>query len=245
MRRRAFIMGMPVVLDIPGASDPGVFKQVFHELHLIDSQFSPFIERSELSRFRRGEIAPDKLSIGMKAVMKACLEAEAMTDGYFSARYSEVFDPTGYVKGWAIAEASRKLLKRGIGTFSLSVGGDINAYSNSDKIWRIGILDPFNKGSIVGKIVGQNLAIATSGNYERGNHIINPKTGKPARELLSLTVEGPDIIKADILATAAYAMGKQGLKFIDEKMPGYEVLAIDRHGEALLSGGMRTILVLN
>ena len=238
-------MGMPVVLDIPAATDPKIFKQVFHELHLIDEQFSPFIEGSELSRFRRGELKPDGLSVGMKEVMKACLEAEAMTGGYFSARYGKEFDPTGYVKGWAIAEGSHKLLKRGIGTFSLSVGGDINAYSNSDKIWSIGILDPFNKGSIVGKIVGQNLAIATSGNYERGDHIINPKTGKPTRELLSLTVEGPDIIKADILATAAYAMGQKGLEFIDEKQPGYEVLAVDRHGEVFLSGGMRTKLVIN
>ena len=238
-------MGMPVALDIPGTSDINIFKRVFKELHLIDEQFSPFIEHSELSRFRRGELSPEELSIGMKDVMKACLEAEAMTNGYFSARYSKDFDPTGYIKGWAIAEASRKLLKAGIGTFSLSVGGDVNAYSNSEKTWKIGILDPQNKKSIIGKIVGQNLAIATSGNYERGNHIINPKTGRPARELLSLTVEGPDIIKADILATAAYAMGKAGLKFIDDKQPGYEVLAIDRKGEVFLSGGMRNLLVID
>jgi thiamine biosynthesis lipoprotein len=235
-------MGMPVVLDIPGSSDVELFKQVFKELHLVDEQFSPFIESSELSRFRRGELQPDELSIGMKDVMKACLEAEKMTGGYFSARYGKEFDPTGYVKGWAIAQACRKLLAGGIGTFSLSVGGDINAYSNSEKIWRIGVLDPLNKKSLIGKISGKNLAIATSGNYERGSHIINPKTGKPARELLSLTVEGPDIVKADILATAAYAMGKKGLKFIDERQPGYEVLAIDRKGEIYFSGGMRELL---
>ncbi|HEX2557016.1 MAG TPA: FAD:protein FMN transferase, partial [Nitrososphaera sp.] len=224
MRQRAFIMGMPVILDIPGRSDNEIFQSVFHELHRVDEQFSPFIGDSELSRLRRGEIGPDSISGVMKNIIKACREAEAMTDGFFSARYGRGFDPTGYVKGWAIAKASRRLLGEKIGVFSLSVGGDINAYSNGEKTWKIGILDPLHKKSIVGKIVGKNLAIATSGNYERGNHIINPKTRRPARELLSLTVEGPDIIKADILATAAYVMGKEGIEFIDKEQPGYEVL---------------------
>jgi thiamine biosynthesis lipoprotein len=244
VRRHAIIMGMPVTLDIPSSHDQSIFIEVFKELKLVDQQFSPFKKNSELSLFNAGLIPPDHLSIGMKAVMKACLEAEVMTDGYFSARYAKKFDPTGYVKGWAVAESSRKLEERGIGTFSLSAGGDVHTKSDSAKVCQIGIQDPRDKKSIIGKISGKNLAIATSGNYERGNHIINPKSGKPAHELLSLTVVGPNIIKADILATAAYAMGAEGLKFIDDKQPDYEVLAVDSKGTVMLSGGMRDLLTV-
>ena len=243
MRKVAQIMGMPVSLDIPGEDRPSIFEAMFKELRLVDEQFSPYRVGSELNHFRRGELKKNQLSIGMQTVMKACLEAEKMTDGYFSARYGQEFDPTGYVKGWAVAEVEHSLLKNDIKTFCLSVGGDVDARSYSDRTWRIGIQDPRDKKSIIGKIVGKNFAVATSGNYERGHHIINPKTGKPARELLSLTVVGPSIIKADVLATAAYAMGKKGLKFIDEKQPGYEVLAVANEGTVFLSGGMHQLLV--
>jgi FAD:protein FMN transferase len=242
MRRHASIMGMPVSLDIPGYEDEKVFKEIFKELEAVDNQFSLFKNTSELSRFNHRELKPEQLSVGMKQVMLECLKAEKMTDGYFSARYGGGFDPSGYVKGWAIASASQSLKNKGFQTFCLSAGGDVNALSDSDKVWHIGIADPREKDKIIGKITAKNIAVATSGSSERGDHIINPKTGQPARELLSITVAGADITTADILATAAFAMGRPGLDFID-KQPGYEVLAVDNVERVLLSGGMKDMLV--
>ena len=70
-----------------------------------------------------------------------------------------------------------------------------------------------------------NGAVATSGNYERGQHIINPKTGQPANELLSVTVAGPDIITADVLATAIFAANKKARSFT-KNYPDYKILIV-------------------
>jgi len=75
-------------------------------------------------------------------------------------------------------------------------------------------------------VLAEDLAVATSGTYEKGEHIVNPHTGSPARGWLSFTVVGPDIFNADIYATAAFAMGEDGLGFI-ERTPGYEAYAIE------------------
>jgi thiamine biosynthesis lipoprotein len=102
------------------------------------------------------------------------------------------------------------------------------ARSGGSKQWHIGIQDPRDKTKILNKLSIGSGAVATSGSYERGAHIINPKTGQPADELLSVSVIGPDIIKADVLATAAFAMGARGLDFI-RLQDGYEALVINKN----------------
>jgi thiamine biosynthesis lipoprotein len=79
-------------------------------------------------------------------------------------------------------------------------------------------------------------AVATSGTYEKGAHIIDPHTGEPAAALLSFTVVGPDILQTDVFATACFAMGMAGLDFI-RKTPGYEAFAIDRQLRAWSTPG--------
>jgi thiamine biosynthesis lipoprotein len=151
------------------------------------------------------------------------------------------YDPTGYVKGWAIAEAGKIIEKNGRRTYCISAGGDVLARSMSDKIWNVGIQDPHHKHKIIGKISDRNFAVATSGNYERGAHVINPKTGEAAQELLSVTVTGPDIIRADVLATAIFAGGKSGL-ILAEEINDYETLVIDNSEGFSVSSGMVAIL---
>jgi thiamine biosynthesis lipoprotein len=234
-------MGMPIVLDIPKCRDEQVFKDAFTELVIVDRQFSPYKPESELSQLRVGKLSPHDASIGMKEVMRGCLEWEDKTDGYFSARYGDSFDPTGYVKGWAISELATKIRKWGFETFCLSAGGDVLASSTGVKVWKIGLQHPVHRSQLIGTVAATNMAVATSGNYERGNHIINPKSGEPATYFTSLTVAGHDMITADVLATAAYAMGKRGLKYIDAQ-PGYEVMAVDTKGVIYVSTGMKALL---
>lgn len=216
-------MGMPITVDIPGCDNEKVFRVVFERFRKIDERFSPYKRDSELTKYQNGEIKEKDLSAEFKKVKKACREAEKQTDGYFSAYFSGKFDPSGYVKGWAIAEAGKAIEKEDFKTYCIGAGGDILARSDSDKVWNIGIQDPKDKGKILDKLSIYNGAVATSGNYERGNHIINPKTGKPANKLLSVTVTGPDIITADIFATAIFA--SESLDII--KLPkGYKVIAV-------------------
>ncbi len=234
-------MGTAVSLDIPAATKADIFEVVFARLRSIDARFSSYKKDSELSRFRRAELKPTELSREMKQVMAACKRAEVDTDGYFSAWYEGNFEPSGYVKGWAIAEAGKLLKAHNYQTFCLSIGGDILASSVGDKVWRVGLQDPKNKQALIGSLEIKNGAVATSGLYERGQHIINPKTGQPATELLALTVTGPDIIKADILATAGVAMGPAAINFI-AGFKNYQALAVDKTGQIITSPGFRELL---
>jgi thiamine biosynthesis lipoprotein len=225
MRQVAQIMGMPITVDIPDCSVSGVFYSVFKRLREIDERYSTYKTGSELSRFQRGELEERDLSAEFKKIIKRCQKFEKLTDGYFSAYFSGKFDPTGYVKGWAVAEAGNVIEKAGYKTYCIGAGGDILARSNTDKTWSIGIRDPKDKFKIIDNVAAKNVAVATSGSYERGQHIINPKTGKFSSKLLSVSVIGQDIITADVLATAVFAKGsyeKTGLKYFS----GYKVLVI-------------------
>ena len=219
-------MGTAVTIDVPNLKNGSVIEAAFARLRGIDRQFSPYKKDSELSRYNRGELNEQTLSQEMKHILHACRRAEEKTDGYFSAWYGDGCDPSGYVKGWGIAEAEKVLESDGYKTYCVYIGGDILARSDGKKIWKIGIQDPRDKQKTLNKLSISNGAVATSGTYERGRHIINPLTKKPADELLSITVVGPDIITADILATAAFAMGKKGIDFI-KKQKGYRAIVIN------------------
>ena len=134
MRMSRIIMGTGVSLDIPKAKDEKIFNRVFELLEKIDQRYSPYKKDSELSKYQRGEIG---LSAELKKNKSECSKYEKLTDGYFSAYFSGKFNPTGYVKGWAIAEAGKLLRQKGFETFCLSIGGDILARSDGSKEWNI------------------------------------------------------------------------------------------------------------
>lgn len=83
-----------------------------------------------------------------------------------------------------------------------------------------------------------NAGIATSGTYIRGQHIYNPRdAADPLTDVVSLTVIGPDVYEADRFATAAFAMGRQGIYYI-EKLADFEGYMIDRTGQATFTSGL-------
>ncbi len=74
-------------------------------------------------------------------------------------------------------------------------------------------------------VEADDLAIATSGAYARGDHIVDPHTGRPPSGLLSVTVTGPELATADAYATAAFAMGLSGPAWTAQ-LDGYEAMSI-------------------
>ena len=218
-------MGLPISIDIPYCDDETVFNAAFDRLSEIDEKFSTYKPKSEASRFAARKIAEAELSQELKDVIEACKDAEAKTDGYFSAWSAGSFDPSGYVKGWAISKAGKTIEDKGYKTYCIGAGGDILARSDGDKLWNIGIQDSHDRSKILNKLSISNGAVCTSGNYERGAHIINPKTKQPATELLSVTVAGPDIIWADILATAVFASVRTEPEFF-KNFPDYKILSV-------------------
>ena len=91
-------------------------------------------------------------------------------------------DPTGLVKGWAIEEASLVLDAAGATDFTINAGGDIVARGEPEpgRAWRVGIRHPRLADRVAAVLAVRDLAVATSGGYERGDHIVDPRTGRAA-----------------------------------------------------------------
>jgi FAD:protein FMN transferase len=215
-------MGTVASVDIIDA-DEAIFKDVFAWFYYVNEHFSIFNDQSEISLYNRREIA--KPSEDLEYLVNKSAEYKKETSGYFSANFDGRFNPTGLVKGWAIKRVGELIKTKGFEEFMINIGGDILA-SGQDKTWRIGVQNPAEKGAVLGVIEAKNLAVATSGLYERGKHIINPKDGSEATGVLSVTVTGPDIETADVYATAICAMGPiKGLDHINSTAR-YEAMII-------------------
>jgi FAD:protein FMN transferase len=225
MRRTEDVMGMPVTIDVRDG-DFGI-EEAFAELRRIDAVFSPFAPDSAVSRINDGRLRIEDADPEVAGVLARCEGYETASGGFFSAWRGAVLDPSGYVKGWAIARACAILDAQGHRSFFVDAGGDVQTRGDSGggEPWRIGIRHPAEHGSVVRVVVGRDLAVATSGTYEKGAHIYDPHTGTPASELVSLTVVGPSIVEADVQATAAFAMGWGAIDYL-ECLPGYEAYAI-------------------
>lgn len=242
MRETRLIMGMPVTLVVldEQARQPHL-DAVFEGLVAVDNRFSPYKEDSEICRINRGEIAAAAQSPDMREVLALCEKTKRETKGFFNiARPDGFLDPCGLVKGWAILKAARQIGDMGFENFYVDAGGDIQAGGKNEEgeDWRVGIRNPFEPDEIVKVITPRDSGIATSGDYIRGQHIYNPHTGiYGSDDIVSLTVIGPDVLEADRYATAAFAMGREGIYFI-ERMVGLEGYEIDAAGTARMTTGL-------
>ena len=222
------VMGMPVTIDVV---DPDATHQVLNdamsEFRLLDQVFSSYLAESAVSRINRGEVDVEQAGDLVQHAIRLCRMYESATDGYFSAWIGGRFDPSGLVKAWAIDRACSVLEKRGYSSFFVDAGGDVQTrgLGHGGTPWRIGIRNPLVRDKFAKVISASDLAVATSGTYEKGNHILDPHTGRPADGLLSLTVVGPDIVLADVLATAGFANGLSALEFV-HRFDGYDGYAI-------------------
>lgn len=152
-------------------------------------------------------------------------------------------------KGYAAGKAKKVMQGLGIANGIVNAGGDLIAWGKGedDKPWRIAIADPKNKGRAVGWLNVQNIAVVTSGNYEkyvvidnqRYSHIIDPRTGIPVKGLKSVTIVCPNAELADALATSVFVMGKdEGLNLINS-LKGVECLMVDDNDQLITSKNLR------
>ncbi len=246
------IMGMPIEIDIVPVTGMIYHTSVFDTLETafaylvaVDERFSTYKPDSEISRINRELGHSDILkNVGMSEEMKEVFEigekTKLETDGYFDiCRPDGSIDPSGVVKGWAILNTAKLIRDAGYENYFVNAGGDIASFGKDTegKEWRFGIRNPFKKEEIVKVVYPHEKGLATSGSYERGDHIYNPRNPEEKlREVVSISVIGPDVLAADLIATAAFAMGKSGIAFI-ELLPGFEGYAIDANGIATMTGG--------
>jgi thiamine biosynthesis lipoprotein len=231
------IMGMPVGIDVrdPVAVD---VEPAFAWLREVDATFSTYREDSEISRLDRGELTLAECRPEVDEVLTRCMVLQQGTRGFFSVRPAGRRDPSGVVKGWAIDGAAERLAAAGTRHFCIDAGGDVLVRGRPapDTLWRVGIRHPEEHEQLAAVVAVEDLAVATSGTYERGEHILDPHTGRPPTGLLSVTVIGPDLATADAYATAAFAMGADGPAWT-ATLAGYDALCITSDHRVLSTQG--------
>jgi thiamine biosynthesis lipoprotein len=210
------IMGMPIGIDAPAGVD---VEPAFAWLREVDATFSTYRDDSDVSRLDRGELTLAECRPEVDEVLARCLDLGRATGGFFSVRAAGRLDPSGLVKGWAVDRAGERL---GATSFCINAGGDVVARGRR---WRVGIRHPVEHDRLAAVLAVEDLAVATSGEYERGAHIVDPHTGVPPSGLLSVTVVGPDLATADAYATAAFAMGADGPAWT-ATLAGYDAMCI-------------------
>jgi thiamine biosynthesis lipoprotein len=223
------IMGMPIIADVRDDIDDGQLDPVFAWFRYVDATFSTYRDDSEVSRLNRGDLALDDTSPELRVVLQRCEELRVLTDGYFDARAGTdgALDPSSLVKGWAVDRAAALLDDLGLENYALSAGGDMVLRGGAlpDAAWRVGIQHPLLHDRVAKVVEASNLAVATSGEYARGQHVLDPHTALPPVGVLSVTITGPDLATADAFATAAFAMGAKGPHWT-ARLRGYEALTI-------------------
>jgi thiamine biosynthesis lipoprotein len=241
--RRAWVqhvMGVPVSVHVRAVhpSRPDVeaaVTRVFGHLRRVDSVLSTWRADSDLLRLQFGELGPGESHAWVADVTELCLEAEDLTDGLFSAWRSRdgsrtAFDPTGLVKGWAVAGAAAHLETVDQVAWCVGAGGDLVAGTGrgvpTPPPWRVGVEDPRGRTRVAEVVTLTRGAVATSGNAARGAHVLDPRTGRLVERPGSATVTGPDLTRADVWATAAWVDPERAARLMEARDPAYRLVVL-------------------
>jgi thiamine biosynthesis lipoprotein len=242
-RHAEAVMGTVVSFDLRGpvgsaAAARSAIGEVVAWLHWVDATFSTYKPGSEINRLDRGELRPTACHREVRSILALCDELHDVTNGYFDARADGRLDPSGVVKGWSIERASAMLVDLGWPDHSIDGGGDVRLRGRhgEGRDWHVAITHPFIAGAYCALVGLPQGAVATSGTYERGFHVIDPHQRRPAIALAAVTVLGPELTMTDAYATAALAMGTGAPEWL-EGLHGHEALVIDADGNGWSTPG--------
>ncbi len=240
LRHAEPVMGTVVSFDVPAAAGhDGSLAEAVAWLHWVDRVFSPYRADSAVSRLADGAVTVAGCPPEVAEVIEACARVAERSGGYFTDHPAGRFDPTGYVKGWAVERAAALLSAAGSVSHLVNGGGDVCCVGGRPDPaappgplvpWRVGVADPLRPGRLALVVEAADCGVATSGTAERGDHIVNPHAGRPAQGLASLTVAGPSLALADAYATAAFAMGPDLARDWTASLGEYDAYAITSTG---------------
>ena len=223
--------------------DPAVAAALLtarRDLEILDRRFSHYALDSEISTWLSGgAVSPDALA-DFDHVLRACGRLNDESEGAFTIKNPTTgrVDTAGYVKGFAMRRAAQSLIRADVANFMICVGGDTYCAGRPERArpWRVAVADPLRGHGVAALVEASDLAVATSGTAERGDHIWNGRG--PARSgLLSFTVVGPDIAEADAYATIGFAMGEAGVAWVAAH-DGYRSIAIRSDGSRLADAAL-------
>lgn len=167
-------------------------------------------------------------------------------NGTVTAADKEIrLDLGGIGKGYSIGEAVKALKAEGVKSALILAGGQVQVFGSAAPglPWKVGVRNPRKEGYMAGLSFDEETGISTSGDYERFfevngvryHHILDPRTGYPARGIMSLSVIAPDPVSVDAFSTALFVMGpERALEFV-RKRPGFDVIIVNAEGEIVTS----------
>ncbi len=165
----------------------------------------------------------------------------------------------GIAKGYALDRSAEVLRERGVDSFLLLAGGQVYAGGerrgpDGARAWRVGIRDPRGAGpdDHFARVAVRDASVSTSGDYEssfvadgvRYHHILDPRTGWPARGLTSATVISPDATLADALSTALMVLGPERGLALARRLPAVEAVLVEPSGRVDQTPGLAGRLTL-
>ncbi|MEY2571320.1 MAG: FAD:protein transferase [Acidimicrobiaceae bacterium] len=227
--------------------DARLLDEIFIWFDRVDQLFSTWRDDSEVSRLAAGDLRWNDLSSEVQVVLDLCDRVTELSRGAFDIRVGADprvtpraglgrIDPSGLVKGWALDRAAERLRASGVTSFAIAAGGDIVTAGRPAPThgWRIGIQHPWQQDKVAAVVEVSDVGVATSGRYERGDHIIDPRTGRAAVGVTSVTVIAEDLALADGFATAALVLGADGARWLTEDV-GVAAFVIDDEASVVVN----------
>lgn len=209
-------------------------------VHHVDEVFSTFKPHSLVSQLREGRLSEDDLAAlaaggnrgasELVDVLRRCRRALLTTRGCFDPwSAAGGFDPSGLVKGWAAERALAILREHGVRRAYVNCGGDAAAMTDGEP-WLVGVTDPDDTTLLVKSLPLSDGAVATSGTYERGDHVCDPSSGGRSSGARAVTVVGPDAAMADAYATALCVDGVNGIEWFRQLGEAWSMFLVPVEG---------------
>ncbi|WP_298442714.1 FAD:protein FMN transferase [uncultured Ferrimonas sp.] len=198
--------------------------------------------------YRQGQRPNSKqISAALPAINYRGIKLNAQASTVSLSHPNLKIDLGGIAKGYAVKQSLALLQQAGVEHALIAAGGDTALLGDRrGRPWMVGIKHPRAAAQTAVHLPLTSEAISTSGDYERFfiedgvryHHIINPKTGDSAREVVSVSVIGKDPTQVDALSTAVFVLGlTEGMALIDT-LAGYEAIIIDNRQKLHLSAGL-------
>ena len=201
--------------------------------------------------YREG-VLPDDISLAraVQAIGWRHLQLDPVTPALRFTRPGVRIDLGGFAKGHAVDRCCALLQRHGIRHAIVSAGGDSRVLGDRrGRPWTIAIRDPRSADGVVALLPLQDVAVSTSGDYERcfvrdgvrHHHLLDPRTGRSPSHVRSVTIVAPDGLSAEALGKAVFVLGvERGLQLVEQRKD-CDAVVIDAEGRLHCTQGFESL----